>query len=254
MEFRTFEFVAPSGFTYEIREQNGADEDILGNIVDFKTLMNFTKFISAIVVRTDFTSNGKLTIEDALSLPVNDRYAIIIHSRIFSLGEEVNFEYDWGKELGGKITYSQDLREFLFDDYDSTPTDEDVKQKPDAIPYYPNGKNLTDIPIETSSGKSLIFDCMTGEQERAMIQLPASKQSQNTPLLFRNLRLKVDDKFEKVHNFSLFSPRDMKDIRRAIYSIDPVFNGTTTIENPNTGQEEKYFIFGAPDFFFLTED
>ncbi|MFR4338542.1 MAG: hypothetical protein ACLT33_11415 [Lachnospira pectinoschiza] len=86
MEFRTFRFVAPSGYFYEIREQNGADEDILSNPVDARTLMNLTKFISAIVVKTDFTAKGKLSIEDALALPVNDRYAIIIQSRIFSLG------------------------------------------------------------------------------------------------------------------------------------------------------------------------
>ena len=115
MEFRTFRFTGPSGFEYEIREQNGADEDILSNLSDMKTLMNLTKFIAAIVIRTTATPNGKLTVDDALNLPVNDRYAIIFNSRIFSLGEEVEFEYDWGKENGGKITYGQDLHEFLFD-------------------------------------------------------------------------------------------------------------------------------------------
>ena len=51
MEFRTFRFTGPSGFEYEIREQNGADEDILSNLSDMKTLMNLTKFIAAIVIR-----------------------------------------------------------------------------------------------------------------------------------------------------------------------------------------------------------
>ena len=32
-----------SGYEYEIREQNGADEDILSNLSDMKTLMNLTK-------------------------------------------------------------------------------------------------------------------------------------------------------------------------------------------------------------------
>ena len=35
---------------------------------------------------------------------------------------EVEFEYDWGKENGGKVTYGQDLHEFLFD-YSEVPTD-----------------------------------------------------------------------------------------------------------------------------------
>ena len=34
-------------------------------------------------------------------------------------------EYDWGKENGGKVTYGQDLHEFLFD-YSEVPTDNRV--------------------------------------------------------------------------------------------------------------------------------
>ncbi len=40
---------------------------------------------------------------DALNTSQPSRYAIIFNSRIFSLGEEVEFEYDWGKENGGKV-------------------------------------------------------------------------------------------------------------------------------------------------------
>lgn len=36
MEFRTFGFIGPSGYKYQIREQNGADEDILSNLSDMK--------------------------------------------------------------------------------------------------------------------------------------------------------------------------------------------------------------------------
>ena len=113
MEFRTCEFTAPSGFKYSIREQNGADEDILSNPMDSKNLMNLTKFIQAIVVDTDFTPNRRLTVEDADRIPLNDRYHIIFMSRIFSLGEEVEFEYNWGQN-GGSVTYGQSLREMVF--------------------------------------------------------------------------------------------------------------------------------------------
>lgn len=206
MEFRTFRFTGPSGFEYEIREQNGADEDILSNLSDMKTLMNLTKFIAAIVIRTTATPNGKLTVDDALNLPVNDRYAIIFNSRIFSLGEEVEFEYDWGKENGGKITYGQDLHEFLFD-YGTTPTVEDLNQKPDAIPYYPEGVRLVDHEYTLSSGKRIKFDCMTGKGEQEFMKLPLDKQTKNAPLLCRNLHLEVDGNWEKVENFTPFTAK-----------------------------------------------
>ena len=109
MEFRTFRFTGPLVSNMKLENRMELMKYILSNLSDMKTLMNLTKFIAAIVIRTNATPNGKLTVDDALNLPVNDRYAIIFNSRIFSLGEEVEFEYDWGKENGGKVTYGQDL-------------------------------------------------------------------------------------------------------------------------------------------------
>lgn len=117
---RTHEFNTQAGYKYSIREQNGADEDILSNPMDVRNLMNLTKFIQAIVVDTDFTPNRRLTVEDADRIPLNDRYCILFQSRIFSLGDEVEFEYDWGQE-GGKQVYGQSLSEMLFENY-GTPT------------------------------------------------------------------------------------------------------------------------------------
>nr|DAO34143.1 MAG TPA: hypothetical protein [Caudoviricetes sp.] len=253
MEFRTFSFTGPSGYQYEIREQNGADEDILSNLSDMKNLMNITKFISAIVVKTDVTPTGKLTVEDALSLPVNDRYCIIFQSRIFSLGEEVEFEYDWGKENGGKVTYGQDLNEFLFDFSDS-PNEEEMDKKPDAIPFYPYGKRLKDHEVTLDSGKLIKFDCMNGHGEQKLVSMPLDKQTKNAPLLCRNLCLEVDGKWEVVENFAIFTAKDMAQIRKQVASIDPIFKGESHITNPVTGEERTYPIIWAPSFFYLTEE
>ena len=54
---------------------------------------------------------------------------------------------------------------FLFD-YGTTPTVEDLNQKPDAIPYYPEGVRLVDHEYTLSSGKRIKFDCMTGKGEQ----------------------------------------------------------------------------------------
>lgn len=253
MEFRTHSFMAPSGYTYEIREQNGADEDILSNLSDMKTLMNLTKFISSIVVKTDFTSNGRLTIEDALNLPVNDRYCIIFNSRIFSLGEEVEFEYDWGKDRGGKMTYGQDLNEYLFD-YSAMPNGETLSSKPDAIPYYPEGKKIRDHAVILTSGKHVTFDNLDGRGEQRLATMPADKQTRNSALICRNLKLEVDGNWEIVENFSLFSARDMAEIRREVAAIDPLFKGESHITSPITEEEASYPILFAPSFFYLTEE
>lgn len=118
--------------------------------------MNLTKFIAAIVVTTDATPSGKLTIEDALNLPVNDRYCIIFNSRIFSLGDEVEFEYDWGKE-GGKVMYGQDLHEYLFD-YSQVPSEEELKEN--QMPFLSirkvrNLRTMSTLSLQVSLSNSI---------------------------------------------------------------------------------------------------
>lgn len=246
---RTIEFFSPSGHQFVIREQNGEDENILSNPSDAKTLMNLTKFISAIVVKTDFTKSGKLSIEDALELPVLDRYCILIKSRIFSLGEDLIITYKWGNK---EIEYEEDLRQFVFNDYGQLPTEEEMESKPSAVPYYPK-KDFKDIIVTLSTGKVISYDILTGKGEQYIITLPESKQTRNNELIARNLKLQVDGKFETVHNFSSFSVREMAELRKTIKANDPIFAGLTELTNPDTGEVVAYPIMASPTFFYLTE-
>ena len=250
-ETRNFEFVTPSGHKVVIREQNGADDDILSNPVEASNLMNLSRFISSIVVKADYYENGKLTVDQAHSLPVLDRYAILFNSRIFSLGETLDFDYDW-KENGGKASYEQDLREFIFD-YSKAPTEEELMAKPNAIPFYPGEKKIVDFEITTRSGKTLLFDLLTAKGEAWAANLPLEKQTRNVGLMARNLRLKVGDKYEAVSNFSMFSVKDMVDIRTVVNTYDPVFMGTTEIENPTTHEKIEVSVVAMSGFFYPGE-
>lgn len=252
---RTIEFVGPSGHRFTIREQNGEDENILSNPSDVKNLMNLTKFISAIVVKTDFTKTGKLSIQDSLELPLLDRYCILMKSRIFSLGDTLEFTYRWGnKEEGNEqeVEYEEDLNLFVFDNYGENPSESELDSKPNAIPYYPLDESKG-IVEQLSSGKVISYDILTGKGEQFLITLPESKRTRNAELMARNLKLQVEGKFETVHNFSSFTVREMAEIRRIIKSNDPVFEGLTDIVNPETGEVIKYPIMVSPAFFYLTE-
>lgn len=252
---RTFQFIAPSGYSYTIREENGEDEEILSNPANAKGLMNITNFISAIVVGTDYTKSGKLTVNDALDMPLLDRYTILFQSRVFSLGNEVDFTYTWPGDTTPTY-YSQDLHEMLLDYSDIK--EEEVNEKPNAIPFYPDRERCREINFKgyeynLKSGKVIKFDLMDGNAEKALITLPVEKQTRNSDLIARNLHLLVGDRWERVERFHLFSIKDMAEIREIVSTIDPVFQGTTDIENPRTGEKAKYSIIGAPRFFFLTE-
>lgn len=248
---RFMEFVTPSGHHVKIREQNGADDDVLSNPVEAASLLNISRFISGIVVEADYNESKKITVDQAQGLPALDRYCILFQSRIFSLGEILEFEYDWG-ENGGKVSYEQDLREFLFD-YSSVPTEEELDAKPNAIPFYPEPGKLKDIHFVTESGKELAFDLMTARGESWVANLPLEKQTKNQIYVARDLRLKVGDKFEKVTNFSMFSMKDMRDIRTNILTHDPIFMGITSIENPTTKQTTEISVVALPGFFYPGE-
>lgn len=251
MELRTFEFTAPSANIFTIREQNGEDEDILSNPREMKTLLHLSRYISAIVVSTTFTRTGKLTLADALALPLLDRYCILLQSRIFSLGETLEFEYQWSPNH--TVSYEEDLTKYLFSSYDSTPSEEELNSKPNAIPFYLDPSIIEGKEFTLASGKRVWWQAANGNTEQTILKLSEDKRTRNAELVARNLKLEVDGKFESVKNFTLFSVRDMAEIRKLVATYDPTFAGMTDLENPDTGEIIQYPILAAPSFFFLTE-
>ena len=254
---RTFQFIAPSGYSYTLREETGEDEEIITNQADVQAFMNITKFITAIVVATDFTENGKLTVQDALDIPYLDRYCILLQSRIFSLGPNLEFSYTWPGEKE-PVYYEQDLRELLHDDYSQPITPEMEINKPDAIPAYPDqelGKAIRykGYQLTLTSGKVVRFNFSDGNAERTASMLPASKQTRNAHLIARGLELKVGERFDKVQRFNLFSIKDMVEISKAIREVDPTTDLSTEIKNPNTGETMRFPVMASPSFFFLEE-
>lgn len=89
-------------------------------------------------------------------MPLLDKYCILIQNNIFSLGGKIEFEYTF--QDGSTFAFEQDLRELIFDDYTQYPTEEELNNKPYAIPYYPSMPNgdqnkLANIVVTLASGK-----------------------------------------------------------------------------------------------------
>lgn len=258
METRQHTFVAPSGYKYTIREQNGGDDDVISNAATARSLLNISTFISRIVVDTDSTVSRKLTVQDAHNMPALDWYCILIQSRIFSIGDKVEFEFDWGAENGGKLAYEVDLKDYLYD-Y-SLPLEntqeciERLQSKPEAIPYYPTSTSER-IQIELETGKKLNCKHLDAEGQAYQINLPLDQQTKNQGLIARDLNLLVDGKYEKVTNFDLFDRKEMIKIREEVKVKDPVFHGRVIISNPNnTSLPAQYInLLGLEGFFYPEE-
>lgn len=245
---RIFSFVAPSGHSYSIREQNGEDDDILSNPLTSQNLMNLSMFMSSIIVDQNFYPGKKtITPEEVLDLPCNDRYSILINSRIHSIGNILEFTHDWGSNLG-KVNYEVDLNDFVFNKPLSEVTDEELEKKPEAIPFYPDYKKTIQFSI---GEKEFEFDLITGRGEQYQIELPLEKRTANQKIKARNLRLKVNNTFEKVSNFRMFSVKEMAVIRKTIAEYDPLFSGNTKIVHPSNPELVDYVnVLGIPGFFW----
>lgn len=237
----TKKFYLPDGTNWvTIREQNGHDDDILSNPT--KVLTSFSQFVSAIVV--DSSYGGKLTEEFVNLMPSNNKWAIIFQSRMFSISDTVNFKYDWGEE-GGVVSYEQDLKELIFDDYSQTPTEEEMTAKPFAIPYYPT----VDTTFVTQSGKQIKFQLLDTNGELFVTKLDPEQSTRNKDLIARNISVMIDGQWEKIQNFSNFTKREMIEIRSYIEGADPTFTGTIPVPS-KTGKVIYLSVLGMQDFFF----
>lgn len=253
----TFTFVAPSGTEYTIREQNGQDEEIISNQAEARRGMSITNYLQGIILSTSRKAS-KLTIKEVMGLPTLDRMCIILQSRIFSLGEELEFSHRWPKgedtDQFDEFEYSQDLQEYLLSDYANPEniTEEELQVKPKALPVYVQDPF---IPIEHTlkSGKHIRFHASNGYTELAVIKLRDTEQTRNSELILRELELEVDGKWERVLNFALFSSRDMGELRKLVNTVDPTADPTTVISNPETGEKLTLSLFAIPTFFFLEE-
>lgn len=254
----------PSGRQVDIREQNGNDDDILSNPIDGETGANISKFIAAIVVKAHWKTGSylRLTYEEARELLVRDRFCIIFHSRIHSIGEIMKFSFDWGEDpqKGGKFDYEEDLRRYLWDYTDEFPEEylydtegKNLGRNPDYDPQTmsPYASNCYDYQeLTTQSGKTLRFKLFNGTAGEYMLKLPAEAMTKNTELKARGLEYMDNNNWVKVENFSMFSSRDMSEIRTFVNQVDSTYNPITEITHPVTKEITNYPIMYGKDFFY----
>lgn len=242
----------PDGKSWvEIREQNGADDDLLSNRRRADSLMNFCDFISSITLRTNYTENGKLTPEDVASMPALMKYVILVNSRMHSLGKTIGFQYKWPEEVGGYIeNYEEDLSQLVFNDYHNI-TDEEIIEKPLAIPFYDNLPTDGYYYITTSKGKELRYRPMDTKGEKYLIDNMVEGKK-NDAIIARGLEFQDKGQWHKVATFASFSPKEMNEIRKDIQINDPEFTGNILIES-SKGHQTYYNVMGSPSFFYPGE-
>ncbi len=238
-------YTGPSGTKYELREQTGADDEILSRMqTEGKQLYYLHQFLTGIIQSID--GMKMVTPEHIKQMRIRDKYAILILSRIFSLGENLIFEYTWSQDRPAS-EYSEDLTKLIWD-YS--------KEFPNELSEDYYGQRIT--PYSTSDtffeaqGRNTIYrlDYLTGEGEE--ILLKSKGVNVNDELVARKLSVQVADTWDTVKNFAEIPARDMAVIRNKVLTEDPVPSAFVQITNEETGESDSVPLLSIRDFFFPT--
>jgi hypothetical protein len=243
------DMILPSGIEVVIREQNGEDESLLSNVALSKSSDSLNSFIRAMIVYLPTAVNpNSPTLDEIMVRPLNDKYFILIASRIFSLGSTLEFNYSWGKDTE-PVAYKEDLEQYIWDYSKPLPKLGEPDYFEQRIPKYESIDSHHMLTL--SSGKVVRYKPLDSYGEKYLLKLPDTEKHINQKVLARGLEIKVNGEFTPVESFANFKSREMAEIRDHIDKHDPEFAGLTELENPyNAGEIEVISIIQIQDFFF----
>lgn len=253
---RTLMVMTPSGRVFTMREQNGNDDDIISNPITGRDLTNVDNFLTGILISEHVGKEVKqVLLSDVQNFPIKDRFYLLIKSRIFSIGKDMKFTFDWGKDNGGVLNYEEDLEVFIHDYSKPFPQPGDKDYHPNKIPPYPaNTDHTSKFEFTTKSGKRLRFGVLTRQGEKYLLTLQPEQMTKNVEFKSRDLQLKTETgEWTTVENFAMFTKQDMSEIRKAVEEVDPTYEFSTFLENPKTGGGINYPLMSSNDFFYPVE-
>lgn len=259
----------PSGMSVIIREQNGEDDAVISNLAMQADASAINSFIQGLIVWYPNASgkNNLPTVEDILLMPLRDKYALMVKSRIFSIGNILEFDYTWDASIGLKGFYDQNLNDFVWDygkEFPEDATHEDYNKE--RIPPYKlsplddgyiyfdtTGHIFTDKTQVTApdKGKALRFKLLDGYGEKFLLGLGEMRTNVNSKYIARNLSLLKNGVWYPVENFREFNPKDMQILRRMVMDSDVEYDGLTQVDHPTKSDIITNIpLLTIPNFFF----
>lgn len=239
-------FTLPSKRQVVIRLQNGDDDDVLSRVSDTKEADSLNRFIAGVMVAFNDTEEP-ITVELVESLPLRDKYCILLQSRMFSIGPILHFKLRWTKEANEiPSEYEEDLTKFVWDYSLPFPEIGDPNYFEGRIQPY---LSLDLVEVETCKGKKLRYKYLDGVGEKYLLKLTDKDRTINKNLLARNLEMKTPDGlWSTVKSFKEFNTQEMSELRSNI-KCDPLFDGLIDVELPD-GSTDSISLLNISDFFF----
>ncbi len=237
----------PSGLKVEIREANGADEELLSNNSAALNGMNLVNYIASVCKKTIEGPDKNFLIEEVLSFKVLDLYYATLQSRMLNFGNLLEFkDICQNAQCAKELEITHDLEEFC-----GNLEDPNYKPKNEyAIKKYPTSDTHS---VFTWMGSEFRFKHLTREMEMKTLNIPATESNKNTPLIARELEAKKDSEWVKLTFFSMFSAKQMAELRRKVAELDPLFAPYIEVICPHCRTHQLFNLFNIRDFYYPGE-
>ncbi len=239
---RTKSFTLPSGFLVTIRELNGEDEDLISKMGK-SMLASMDELIAGVVIGPKV-----YTPKDVSRWKTIDRYYLLLELRVLSHGSEMDFKVQLTDESGKptrEVEFKEDLSKYMADLSKELPE----KTFEYRIDKHPGGEKAS-RQLTLSSGKEVRYLFANGESEVAGVKIGPENISRNDVFKLRKLEYRIGEEWLPVENFSQFTPRDTRELRKDIEEMDVEFGLITEITNPDTGIKAYHTLVEFQEFFF----
>jgi len=240
-------FDLPSGNKITIREQNGADEEILSmENPNKKGPDNLVRYLANVTERDERLGRKPLS-DDIMLWPLKDKLYAIYRARILNFGDKVKFTHVCDKNHSTNFT--EDLTEYDGDFLNPKYT---PKSQWSITPYKNYPENGI-VKFTLSSGKEVKYNILNSHGEILLLESGADEKNATMGLRARNLQLNYNNNWVTVTDFAVFGPKDMVELRGSVFAIDNPFSPHTVVTCPKCESAQLYNIFFLPNFFYPTE-
>jgi len=239
--YNTEDVTLPDGNVITIREANGDDEDILSSTSYNKDGTAYYRYLANLIVEPRMTWEGVAAMKNRCI------YYGLYKARLLSLGDEIMFDYTFQTPKIGMAPFEENLSKFDRDLSKPYTELEEDKMDKEVIKAYPAGAAET-FEFILASGKKLRMRYLTGEMERSTLDGDTEQLSINDKVKLRSLELYTGETWTAIENLSLFTSREMNEIRKALSKNDEQFTCITQVTK--SGVTEELSMFLLPAFFF----
>jgi hypothetical protein len=241
-----------SGRKITLRESNGEDEGILSAQSEAESGRNIPGYLSRVIVDETGWKNP-YTAADIMLWHLNDKYQAMVASRIHSLGAEMKFKWEFEENKNVFHIMSEDVSKFNWDFSKGNPPKEGEEgYEVERIKPYPLGMQ-TVVELMLTSKKQVRYTILNTLGEKKALEKSKDSINRNDTMVVRNLEwLNEQNIWQVVENFSIFSSREMKEIRADIEKNDPAYYMRVEITSPK-GATSYVPVIHFADFFFPGE-